>query len=155
MANPMTKETFSDRLPNTVEISHAEKLKEIVTSQVARDGSIDLSLALDDGRVEPLTLVPSLTTSLLELLTLVSSGCGFRMIPISAELTTQQAADLLNVPRHYLIKLLDDGEIEFSKEGRHRRIRAEHLFDYKEKRDANRTKTLDEMMRQDAEMDLI
>lgn len=155
MATPALKETLSDRLPSQIEIRNAERLQEIVASQIGDDGSTELSLATEDGRPEPITLAPALTASLLEILKLVSSGCGFRMIPINAELTTQQAADLLNVPRHYLIKLLDEGEIPFEKPRRHRRIRADDLFAYKKKRDAVRSAALDRLMQRDAEMGLV
>lgn len=155
MAAPTLKETLSDRLPSEIESRGAQQLEKIVTSQIADDGSTKLSLATRDGKAEPVTLAPALTASLLEILKLVSSGCGFRMIPINAELTTQQAADLLNVPRPYIIKLLDDGEIPYVKSRRHRRIRANDLFDYKKKRDEVRSAALDDLMRRDAEMGLI
>ena len=155
MATTASKETLSDRLPSKIEIRNAEQLQKIVASQIGDDGSTELSLTAEDGKPEPITLAPALTASLLEILKLVSSGCGFRMIPIKAELTTQQAADLLNVPRHYLIKLLDEGEIPFEKPRRHRRIRADDLFAYKKKRDATRSAALDRLMQRDAEMGLV
>lgn len=148
------QETFFDRLPDAVEIKEAEQLRKIVASQMKEGEPTTLSLALE-GEVQTVTLAPALATSLLELLRLVSSGSGFRMIPVEAELTTQQAADLLNVSRPYLVKLLEDKEIPFTKTGRHRRIRAEDLFAYKEKRDATRADALSELAELDAQDELI
>ena len=109
-----------------------------------------LSLALEGGEVHNLTLAPSLAASLLEVLRLVSSGRGFRMIPVGSELTTQQSADLLNVSRPFLVKLLEAGDIPFTKTGRHRRVRADDFLAYKEKRDAARSDALDDLARIDA-----
>ena len=102
-----------------------------------------------------MTLAPALAASLLEVLWLVSDGRGFRMIPVGSELTTQQAAHLLNVSRPFLVKLLEEGGIPFTKTGRHRRVRAQDLFAYKEKRDATRSDALSDPARTDTEDGLI
>ncbi|KIC45474.1 helix-turn-helix domain-containing protein [Tateyamaria sp. ANG-S1] len=150
MAAP-SKEAFFDRLPDEVEIKNAEQLRTIVASQMKEGAPTTLSLALEGGDVQTVTLAPALAASLLEVLRLVSSGRGFRMIPVGSELTTQQAADLLNVSRPFLVKLLEEGDIPFAKTGRHRRVRAEDLFAYKEKRDAARSDALSDLARMDAE----
>ena len=93
------KEAYFDRLPDEVEIRNAEQLRTIVASQIREGERTTLSLALDSGKAQSVTLTPALAASLLEVLRLVSSGRGFRMIPVESELTTQQAADLLNVSR--------------------------------------------------------
>lgn len=145
---------FFDRLPDAVEIRNAEQLRKIVASQLKDGEPMELSLALDN-EVQTITLMPALASSLLELLRLVSSGRGFRMIPVEAELTTQQAADLLNVSRPHLVKLLENGEIPFTRTGRHRRIRAEDLFAYKDRRDAARAEALSELAELDAREGLV
>lgn len=153
--NALRKEAFFDRLPDEVEIKNAEQLRTIVASQIKEGEPTTLSLALESGEVQTVTLAPALTASLLEVLRLVSSGRGFRMIPVETELTTQQAADLLNVSRPFLVKLLEEKEIPFTKTGRHRRVRANDLFAYKEKRDAARSDALGDLALMDAEDGLI
>ncbi len=153
--NTLRKEAFFDRLPDEMEIKNAEQLRKIVASQIKEGEPTTLSLAIESGGVQTVTLAPALTASLLEVLRLVSSGRGFRMIPVEAELTTQQAADLLNVSRPFLVKLLEEKEIPFTKTGRHRRVRANDLFAYKEKRDAARSDVLSDLAVMDAEGGLI
>jgi excisionase family DNA binding protein len=60
-------------------------------------------------------------------------------------MTTQQAADFLNVSRPYLIKLLEQGEIPYIKVGSHRRIRFEDLMEYKQQRNSKRREGLKEL----------
>lgn len=151
----LKKEAFFDRLPDEVEIKNAEQLRTIVASQIKEGEPTTLSLALESGEMQTVTLAPALTASLMEVLRLVSSGRGFRMIPVEAELTTQQAADLLNVSRPFLVNLLENGDVPFTKTGRHRRVRADDLFAYKEKRDATRSDALGDLAKADAEDDLV
>ncbi|MGR3722397.1 helix-turn-helix domain-containing protein [Abyssibius alkaniclasticus] len=149
------KDAFAERMPDQIEIENADSLRRILASQVDGDETVKLSLALGDNQIKPVTLAPALAASLMELLRLVSSGKGFRMIPVDAELTTQQAADLLNVSRPHLIKLLENNEMSFAKTGRHRRVKAADLFAYKKKRDTERSDALSELAAMDMESDLL
>ncbi len=153
--NALRKKALFDRLPDEVEIKNAEQLRTIVASQIKEGEPTTLALALEGGEVQTATLAPALTASLLEVLRLVSSGRGFRMTPAEAELTTQQAADLLNVSRPFLAKLLEEGEIPFARTDRHRRVRANDLFAYKGKRDASRSEALGDLARIDVEEGLV
>ena len=65
--------------------------------------------------------------------------------PTDAEMTTQEAADILNVSRPHLIKLLENNEIPYTKTGSHRRIKVKDVMDYKAKKDAQCRQSLSEM----------
>lgn len=68
----------------------------------------------------------------------LARGDSITVVPVGREVTTQQAADLLNVSRQYLVRLLDEGRIAFRKTGKHRRLRIEDVLAFKEKRDEER-----------------
>jgi len=76
---------------------------------------------------------------------LLESGEGVALVPKTAQLTTQQAADMLNVSRPYLIGLLESGQIEFTKVGRHRRVPFASLVEYKRHADQRARAAADEM----------
>jgi excisionase family DNA binding protein len=88
------------------------------------------------------------------LLTQIVQGNVIALIPIHTELTTQEAAEILNVSRSYLIKLLEAGEIPYHKVRRHRRISFKDLTSYKEQIDNARMKTLDELAAQAQDLNM-
>jgi excisionase family DNA binding protein len=91
---------------------------------------------------------------LIELLSQMASGNAVTLIPIHKSLTTQEAADLLNVSRPYLIKLLEKGEIPFEKVGSHRRIKAEDFFKYQSYIAEDKKSALDELTQQAQDLDM-
>ena len=109
--NAVAQEAFSDRMPSKLEIENADQLRTIMAGIIRDDGDTTLNLVQEKGRLESITLTPAIARTFLDVLRLISSGRGFRLIPVDAELTTQQAADLLNVSRPFLIKLLEEQKI--------------------------------------------
>lgn len=82
----------------------------------------------------------------------LSQGMAISLAPHNTLLTTQEAADLLNISRPTLVRLLTDGEIQYSMRGRHRRVLLRDILDYQERTRSERRRTLDQMAA-DAEED--
>ena len=77
----------------------------------------------------------------------LANGKTVTLFPNDRELTTKEAADVLQVSRQFLVRLLDRGEIPFHKAGTHRRIRVDDLLAYKDRRAEMRKSKLDELTR--------
>lgn len=89
------------------------------------------------------TPIPDSVFHLLErIVEVLARGDAVTVVPVGKELTTQQAADLLNISRQFLVRLLDEGKLPHCKTGRHRRLKIEDVLAYKEKRSKERKASL-------------
>lgn len=114
-----------------------------LTLQVKGQKGPEAELVLSAGAVQLLGTI----------LTEIARGNSVAAVAVQAELTTQQAADLLNVSRPYLIKLLDQGKIPHHKSGSHRRVTLRDVLDYKRKADQHREAVLAELADLGQELD--
>lgn len=119
---------------------------------LARDAEQDLRVRLDDGTT--LVLPSGLKRLIGHLLAEVSHGNAVTVTPIHAELTTREAADILNVSRPHLVKLLERNEIPHRKVGTHRRVRLGDLLAYKRRQEEESRRALDALTAEAQELDL-
>lgn len=138
-------EPFGGHMPSAGDRQIANQLRRLLAAQKSGEATLRVREP-DTKKPVEVTLTPAMSDIFLELLRHIGSGHAVTLVPIQEMLTTQQAADLLNVSRPHLIKLLDRHEMPHTLVGRHRRIRAEDIFAYKAKRDDIRSKALDALI---------
>lgn len=141
--------------PTAAESKQAKETSRLL-AQLIPQNSEELQLEVKDiqGQPQELLLPASAVKLLVALLAEMAQGHTVTLVPYHAELTTQQAADFLNVSRPYLVKLLEKGEMPFHKTGKHRRVQFEDLLAYKQKLVAARSRALDELTAEAQELDL-
>ncbi len=114
--------------PTVVEQEQARQALQLLRDVGQRRGeTLDVTVA---GTAESVHLPRAVLDLIREVLANMAAGQGVTVVPAHAELTTQQAAQMLNVSRPHVIKLLDEGHIEYRMVGRHRRILASSLLAY-------------------------
>lgn len=94
-----------------------------------------ISIVGEDDKTHTIELPTSAMTMLVEILGELAAGNAVQIVPVHAELTTQEAADILNVSRPHMVKLLEEGKLPFHKIGRHRRVLFADLMEYKKRRE--------------------
>lgn len=100
---------------------------------------------LVDSHGREIPLPDSVCEALKQVVKAMALGQAITLVPTDYELTTQKAADLLNVSRPYLVKLLEQNEIPCVMVGTHRRVKFQELMDYKQKRDSTRRQSLNDL----------
>lgn len=142
-------------IPTEVEAQLSQESSRILAAHIPHQRPTVELKVIEDDKSEQTVVIPAAAFHLLvDILSQMSQGNAVTLIPIHAELTTQEAADILNVSRPFLIKLIETGEIFYRKVGRHRRIRFEDLMNYKQKIDSDRTQALDELAAQAQELNI-
>jgi excisionase family DNA binding protein len=148
MSAPAQDQSLPDA--DTIELSRAsatelsrllQRLPETDRAHVSLDGT-------------DLVLPRQALTLLRDLLTEMAQGNAVTVVPTHAELTTQQAADILNVSRPHVVKLLEKGTIPFKRVGTHRRIRYQDLVAYKAQRDQQSREALDALAQQGQDLNM-
>lgn len=140
-------------LPSEQEVNLAKESSRALSIHMkSKAETQEICIVDDKGEHEPVKVPAAAMRMLLDILAEMAQGNAVSLIPVHAELTTQEAADILNVSRPYLVKLIESGTIEFRKIGTHRRIRYQDVMDYKKRIDEEREKALDELTAQAQEL---
>ena len=133
------KSVLEPVVPDTTDIDQAREAVEALSRIEPRA----TELVIDDKAHRVHAVLPVAAVRLLQdLLREMAQGHAISLVPMHAELTTQQAADALNVSRPFLVKLLESGALPHRKVGTHRRIRFDDLMRYKHDIDRRRLDTL-------------
>lgn len=138
-------------LPTESDATLAQETCRLLAPRVRSSAPLSFRF-LDASKEETLRIPAPAVKMLVRILEEMALGNAVTLTPIHAELTTQEAADMLNISRPSLIQLLDDGKIEYRKIGTHRRIRFERVMAYKRAADAERRAALAELAAYDQEI---
>ena len=113
-------------------------------AQILSRESVQPKLVTSNG--EEILLPESVCNILRQAVQAITSDQAVSIVRYNRELTTQQAANILNVSRPFLVKLLDEGAIPYIKVGSHRRIQLKDLIIYKEQRKVQRRQLLKQLI---------
>jgi excisionase family DNA binding protein len=116
--------------------------------------AVSLKVKADDAPEETVAIPASAFKLLTYILSQMAMGNAMTLIPIHAELTTQQAAEILNVSRPFVIKLINEKVLPVKMVGKHRRILFSDLMQYKKTVDSKRLETLAELAKEAQELKL-
>lgn len=136
--------------PDEVELAKAAARHLASALRTHSDGTVPITTDID-GEV-PVVLPRRAVQLLVDLLAQIANGNAVTLVPVHAQLTTQEAADLLNVSRPYLVKLIEAGEIPFQKVGTHRRLRADDVFAYRKAQEQRSRHALTALAQLDQEL---
>lgn len=140
-------------LPNTEDAGLARSSAQELSALLARMPRAERARVKLDGHD---LILPGQALALLrDILSEMAQGNAVTIVPTHAELTTQEAANILNVSRPYLVKLLETGEIAHHKINKHRRIRFEDLMAYKQEQAKKSSKALDDLAKQAQQLGLL
>ncbi len=143
-----TRESSIEYLvPSEAETEEAKISSRILSTRLREDRPLQLRM-LDEQQQDletVVTLPAQAARLLLDILVQMAEGKAVTLLPLYAELTTQQAADLLLVSRPFLVQLLEQGAIPFRKVGTHRRVLLSDVLTYRDHTDTAREESLDEL----------
>ncbi len=150
----MTTRTRDPIVPTAQDAAIAREASRMLAPYVEHLESLRFQVGEEKKVTQKLLLPATAIRLLLDLLTEMAAGNAITLIPVHAQLTTQQAADVLNVSRPFLVSLLEQGKIPHVKVGTHRRILFEDLMRYKKEIDRERQKALDELIRESEKLNI-
>lgn len=132
------------QLPTEQEIENAKQFCHALAKYTDAE-QVQLNIKDRHQQTEDLILSGQQMQLLLQILAEMAQGNAISIVPIQTELSTQEAASLLNVSHSHLMQLLKQGELKFHRVGTHRHILVQDLMTYKQQIDTQRHKALDEL----------
>lgn len=144
-------------LPSTQEMALARESGQVLLNVLqtqTQDQYQRFNFQDAQGAAHTISIPNTALQVLVDALTEISQGHAVFVIPFHAELTTQEAADVLHVSRPFLVQLLEKGDIPFHKTGTHRRVRYQDVMNYKQRIDHQRHQALDDLVAQAQELDM-
>jgi excisionase family DNA binding protein len=142
---PAVQQALAALMPSAHDVALAVESSRRLSELAEITGDVQLTLTGEGGQTGQIKIPASALRLLFAALSEMSCGNAVSLLPLSAEVTTQQAADILNVSRPYVVGLLEKGEIPFRKVGVQRRVRLQHLLEYKTRSDIDRRAALNEL----------
>lgn len=130
----------------------ALRLVDEVLTESTSDAPVTLTVA---GAAEDVVVPKAVVGLLSRILANLADGEGVALVPVDRELSTQKAADMLNVSRPFLIGLLDEGRIDFRMVGTHRRVKTASLLRYLSQDEIERRAAADELSRMTKELGFV
>ena len=160
--NPTSGEVIMNRtndidvtLPEEIEIRAAIEGQRTLAAYLATNFEIQRIQIYDiKNEAHQIDLPTSALRLLIDILSELADGNAVKIVPVYAELTTQEAADLLNVSRPHLVKLLETGALPYHKTGKHRRVRFDELIKYKSQREDASERAMSDLAKQAQELRL-
>ncbi|BFM09259.1 helix-turn-helix domain-containing protein [Halioxenophilus aromaticivorans] len=144
---------LQETLPTPEEVALAKiSSRELSAFLETQSESQALSITDKEGASHPVKIPVSALRLLVEVLTQLGEGNTVNLVPVHAELTTQEGADMLNVSRPTFVKLLDDGKIPFHRTGNRRKVKFADVHSYKQEIDQQRLAALEELSALDQSM---
>jgi excisionase family DNA binding protein len=148
----MAHAAMAPTLPTEADAVLAKETSRVLASHLHDGDPMELRIHDDPSPEGTVKLPVSAVHMLVRILEEMARGNAVTLIPVHAELTTQEAAEMLNISRPSLIQLLDEGKIDYRRVGTHRRVRFEGLMKYKRHAETARRAALEELAAYDQEL---
>jgi len=150
----MPRTHIEPTVPSDQDTARAQEVRRALEQHGVDHSALRVQIAARGHKAKTLDLPPVITRLLMNILKETAAGHAVTLVPLESEITTQQAAELLNVSRPYVVGLIDKGTLSARMVGNHRRLPLKDVLAYKADSRAKRRQTLQELAALDQELGL-